>query len=76
MGGRKRGRETINVWLPFTLPPTGDLACNPGMCPRLEIEQTTLWFTGQHSIHQATPARENNKFLLFKPLSLMQTLYC
>ena len=30
-------------------PPTGDLACNPGMCPRQGIEPETLWFTGQHS---------------------------
>ena len=31
--------------------PTGNLACNPGMCPRLGIELVTLWFAGQHSIH-------------------------
>ena len=31
--------------------PTGDLACNPGMCPKLGIEPMTLWFAGQHSIH-------------------------
>ena len=29
-GGRKKERN-INVWLPL-MPPTGDLACNPGMC--------------------------------------------
>ena len=33
------------------MPCTGDLARNPGMCPRLEIEPGTLWFTGQYSIH-------------------------
>ena len=27
--------------------PTGDLACNPGVCPEL----VTLWFEGRHSIH-------------------------
>ena len=32
-------------------PPTGDLACNPGMGPRLGIKPATLWFTGRHSIH-------------------------
>ena len=32
-------------------PPTGDLAQNPGICPRLGIELATLWFTGRHSIH-------------------------
>ena len=34
--GREKERErNINVWLPLTYPPpsTGDLACNPGMCP-------------------------------------------
>ena len=36
---------------------TGDPACNPGMCPWLGIELATLWFTGQRSIHWATPAR-------------------
>ena len=39
------------------VPPTGDLACNPGMCPRRGIVPVTLWFTGWHSIHSATPAR-------------------
>ena len=32
-------------------PPTGDLACNLGMCPVLGIEPATFWFAGQHSIH-------------------------
>ena len=39
------------------MPPTGNLAHNPGMCPRLGIELATLWFTGRHSIHWAIPAR-------------------
>ena len=36
---RERGREgeraerNINVWLPLSHLPTGDLASNPGMCP-------------------------------------------
>ena len=28
-------------------PPYGDLACNPGMCPRLGIELATLWFAAR-----------------------------
>ena len=41
---RGEGRETerernINVWLPLMWPPTGDLACNPGMCPDWESNQ-------------------------------------
>ena len=30
--------------------PSGDLTCNPGMCPDWESNRQ-LWFTGQHSIH-------------------------
>ena len=33
--GRKRGRETSSV-VASHMPPTGDLACNPGICPDLE----------------------------------------
>ena len=44
--------------------PTGDVACNPGMCPRSGIELATHWFTGQHSIHWATPARAKIFFLM------------
>ena len=47
------------------MPPTGDLALNPGMCPRLGIEQVALWFAGQHSIHWATPARASLTLLCF-----------
>ena len=36
--GREKERErNINMWLPFTWPPTGDLAHNPGMCPDWEL---------------------------------------
>ena len=38
--GRQGERErNINVWLPLTRPPTGDLASNPGMCPDWESNQ-------------------------------------
>ena len=33
------------------MPPTGDLAHNPGTCARLGIKPVTLWFVGQHSIN-------------------------
>ena len=39
------------------VPPSGDLACNPGMCPDLVIQPATLWFAGQRSVQGATPAR-------------------
>ena len=35
-GGKKERERNINVWLPF-VPPAGDLACNPGMCPDWEL---------------------------------------
>ena len=33
------------------MPPTGDLALNLGMCPRLAVELVTLWFAVWYSIH-------------------------
>ena len=37
--GREKERErNINVWLSL-MPPTGDLACNPSMCPDWESNQ-------------------------------------
>ena len=58
-GGRKRRRETSVC---------GYLSCvlywGPGPQPRhvpwLGIEPGTLWFTGQPSVHWATPARANS----------------
>ena len=35
------------------------------MCPRLGIKPATLWFTGWHSVHWATPARTDKK-IFFK----------
>ena len=49
-GRRKRGEKHHCVVASRTSP-TGDLARNPGLCPRLEIEPVTFWFTGQHSVH-------------------------
>ena len=40
-GGRKRGRETSMCGC-SCVPPTGDLACNPGMCRDWESNQTPL----------------------------------
>ena len=45
--GREREREgeKHQSVVASQAPPTGDLAHNPGMCPRLGIELATLWFT-------------------------------
>ena len=37
--GREKEKRNIDVWLPLTHPPTGDVACNPGMCPDWESNQ-------------------------------------
>ena len=50
-GGKEKEREKHQGVVASPAPPTGDLAHNTGMCPRLGTEPATLWFTGQHSIH-------------------------
>ena len=50
--GRREGEKCKCVDASHA-PPTGDLACNPAMCPRLGIELATLWIAGQHSVHSA-----------------------
>ena len=36
MEGEREEETNINVWLPLTHPPPGDLAGNSGMCPYWE----------------------------------------
>ena len=50
----ERGRKHHCV-VASCVPPTEDLARNPGMCPRLGIEPMTLWFVSPHSICWARP---------------------
>ena len=56
-GKGRRKREKHQYVVASRMPPTGDLAHNPGMCPRLGIQGAILLFSGQPSIHSATPAR-------------------
>ena len=56
MEGEREGEKRQYV-VASPVPHTGDLAHNPPMCPDWESNPATLWFTGQHSIHWATPAR-------------------
>ena len=35
----KRRERNVNVWVASRTPPTGDLVCNPGMCPDWESNQ-------------------------------------
>ena len=46
--GEREGEKHQCV-VAFCMPPTGDVASNPGVCPRLGIELATLLFTCQHS---------------------------
>ena len=39
--GEKERERNISMWLPL-VPPTGDLAHNPGMCPDWELNQDPL----------------------------------
>ena len=55
-GGRKRGRET-SVCSCLSCTPYWRPGLQPKYVPWLGIELATLWFTGRHSIHWATPAR-------------------
>ena len=73
---RERGREEeregqkYQYVIASRASPTGNLVCNPGMCPDWELNRRlTFWFTGQLAVHWATPARAtvsflNNEYLL------------
>ena len=61
--GREKDRErNINMWLPLPHPQLGTWPTTRHV-PWLGIELATLWFTGQHSVHWATPARAQYSFL-------------
>ena len=48
--GERKGEKHQYVVASHT-PPTGDLACNPGMFPSLGIKLVTLCFAGWRSIY-------------------------
>ena len=56
--GRKRGRETSMCGCRLHTLQWGP-GLQPMHVPWLGIEPVTVWFTGQHSVHWATPARAN-----------------
>ena len=45
------------------MPPTRDLACNPGMCPDLELSRWLFRFSGRCPTHWATSVRASLFFL-------------
>ena len=58
-GGRKRGRGTSMCGC-LLRTPTGNLVCNPGMCPE------TLWFT---ACAQSTEPHQPGQLCVFKQVS-------
>ena len=63
-GGREKEEErNINVWLPLALAPTGDLACNPGMCPAWELN---LWAFGSQAGTQSTEPHQPGVYWFFR----------
>ena len=52
----KERERNINMWLPLALPLLRNWPAIQA-CALLGIEPVTLWFTGRHSIHWATPAK-------------------
>ena len=51
----KERERNINVWVPLAHPPTGDLAHNSGMCPRLGIKPGSQAGTQSTEPHQPGP---------------------
>ena len=51
--GEKKGErgEKHQCVVASHMPLTGDLACNPGMCPDWEWNQQTLWFAGRLALN-------------------------
>ena len=71
MEGQKRGRETSTCAC-LSLAPYWGPGPHPRHVPWLGMELAMLWFTGQHSIQWATPARV--RFWLLYPFDM--PLHC
>ena len=75
--GREKERErNINVWLPLTRLPTGDLARNPGMYPDWESNQ---WPFGSYAstqfIEPHQPGPVPNDFMYISRMVSMLSVY-
>ena len=55
-GREKERQRNINVWLPLSCPLLGTWP-KTQECVQTWIEPLPLWFTGQHPIHWAIPAK-------------------
>ena len=63
-GREKEEDRNINVWLPLERPPTGDLACNPGICPDQKPNRQP--FGSQASAQSTEPHQPCFMFLNFR----------
>ena len=70
----ERDGEKHHCVVAYCTPPSGDLTCSTGICPRLGIEPVTLWFIGWQSDHWATPARVMYGFFKENCLRVQQFL--
>ena len=59
--GRKRGKHQCVV--ASCVPPTGDLACNPGMCPDWELSQRL--FGSQASAQSTEPHQPGLNIIIY-----------
>ena len=55
--------RNINLWLPWSCGPYSGPGPQRRHVPWLGIEPATLWFSGQHSVHWAIPARARMPFM-------------
>ena len=67
--GREKEGEKHQWVVASHMPPTGDLACNPGMCPDWELNQRS--FALQACAQSAEPHHPGPNFILFQ-----NYLYC
>ena len=61
--GREKEEEKHQCVVPSPVPPTGDLAWNPGMCPDWELN---LWPFGSQADTQSTEPHQPGPFFLLK----------
>ena len=62
--GREKERErNINLWLPLSCPPIGNLACNTGTCPDCESNRRPF---GSQAGAQSTEPHQPGLFIYFE----------
>ena len=80
VGEEKERQRSINVWMPLPHPPSGELACNSGMCPDWESNPQSF---GSQARAQSTKLHQPGQFMehlkdipsTFIFLMIMKTIY-